>query len=70
MNISQKIILPAIAVILISWVELNAKADTDKKVQPQKLINLSTLTQCSEAINTDVKNCFTSPKLVNRARQV
>ena len=36
MNISRKIILPAVSVILISWLDLNAKADTDK-VQPQRL---------------------------------
>ena len=70
MNISQKIILPAVAVIFISWVELNAKADTDK-VQPQKSIDRYSITQCSETINTNVKSCFTSPdRLVNRDRQV
>ena len=35
MNISRKIILPAVSVILISWLDLNAKANTDK-VQPQR----------------------------------
>ena len=69
MNISRKIILPAVSVILISWLDLNAKADTDK-VQPQKLIARSTLTQCSDTTNINIKSCFTSFKSVNRDRQL
>ncbi|MEL6494164.1 MAG: hypothetical protein AAFQ41_03450 [Cyanobacteria bacterium J06623_7] len=50
MNISQKIILPAIAVILIQWWDLNAQTNTDKWVQPQPSLANSELISTHSAI--------------------
>jgi len=59
MNISRKIIFPALAVIFILWLELNAKASTGNQLK-QEIVTDCIDSQCVDAVNNHFSKCFNS----------